>query len=166
MTITNKTKHAEFQPVEKYLEESAVADLKKASEREYTNMYDLTFGQFLRVSDGYFSDVLGDMSEPTVLQIYWIKRFEDFQREFGDAIKGTQVQPTKEQAEAMEGLPKQTFAESMITFARSYFGLHSFSEAENLTIGELIIARRDAYISAIYERRLQAIQLKNIRTKK
>lgn len=166
MIVTNATKYADFQHTEKYLKNAAVDDLKKAAERAYVGMYELTFGQFLRISDGDFSVVLGDMSEPTVLQVYWAKRFADFQKEFGDALKSTQVQPTPEQTRASNGLPKQTFAESMLTFGRAYFGLHSFREAENLTLGDLIIARRDAYISAMYERRLQRIQMEKYKNKK
>lgn len=166
MTITETTKYAEFEPSEKYLQDAAVDDLKKASERAYVGMYELTFGQFLRISGGDFSEVLGDMSEPTVLQVYWAKRFQDFQKEFGDVLKATQVQPTPEQTRASAGLPKQTFAETMLTFGRSYFGLHSFREAENLTLGDLIIARRDSYINALYERRLQRIQMDKYKTKK
>lgn len=166
MTVTEATKYAEFEPSEKYLQDDAVDDLKKAAERAYVGMYELTFGQFLRISGGDFSEVLGDMSEPTVLQVYWAKRFRDFQKEFGDALKATQVQPTAEQTRASAGLPKQTFAESMLTFGRAYFGLHSFREAENLTLGDLIIARRDSYINALYERRLQRIQMEKYKTKK
>lgn len=165
MTVNEKTKYAEFEPTEKYLTNDAVADLKQAAERVYVNMYALTFGQFLRISDGDFSDVLGDMSEPTVLQVYWAKRFKDFQKEFGETLKSTQVKPTPEQQRAADGLPTQTFAESMLTFGRSYFGLHSFREAENLTLGDLIIARRDAYINALYDRRLQRIQMEKYKTK-
>lgn len=166
MIVTNETRYADFQPTEKYLKPASVDALKKASERAYVGMYELTFGQFLRASGGDFSEVLGDMSDPTVLQVYWCKRFADFQAEFGDALKNTQVQPTADQKQAASGLPQQTFAEAMLTFGRAYFGLHSFAEAENLTLGDLIIARKDVYISAMFERRLQAIQMKKYKSKK
>lgn len=166
MIVTETTKYKDFTAAEKYLTEEAVADLKKAAERAYVGMYELTFGQFLQISGGDFAAVLGDMSDPTVLQVYWAKRFADFQKEYGEALKNTQVPMTAEQKRASDGLPKTTFAECMLTFGRSYFGLHNFREAEKLTLGDLIIARRDAYNSAMFERRLQRIQMEKYRKKK
>lgn len=159
MIVTKETKYSDFENLEKYLKDEAVASLKKAAEWAYMGVYELTFGQFLRACDGDFSGILGDLSEPTVLQVYWIKRFEDFKVEFGETLKAYQVPLTAKQKMAADGLPKQTFAESMLIFARSYFGLHSFSDAEGVTIGDLLIAKKDVYISTLFERKYQKLQM-------
>lgn len=166
MRITNKTKYTDFEPVEKYIDEETTASLKKAAERAYKSMYELTFAQFLQACSGYFDGVIGKAQNPTVLQVYWRKRFAEFQVEFNNTLKATNVPLTPKQQRASEGLPKQTFAESMLVFIRQYFGLHSFKEAEQITMGEIIIARKDAYRSAMFERKMAAIEMNEIKTRK
>lgn len=38
-----------------------------------------------------------------------------------------------------------TMAEGLLVFARRYFGCRSFSEAERLTLGEWLMAKKDDY---------------------
>lgn len=161
MIVTRDTKYAEFEPYEKYLSEESISNLKKAAEIEFVPMYDLTFAQFIRACEDT-SVIIGNKEEKTVLQAYWEKRFDEFKKEFDEKIKSTNVQPTKEQAMAAKDLPKQTFAEGILVFGLQYFGLHNFREAENLTLGDIIIARKDAYNTTMFQRRLNAIQMANI----
>lgn len=166
MLITPTTKYAEFVGIEKYLKDDAIAELKKASERAYVQMYELTLADFLECCNGTFNGVLGDLKQPTVLQVYWCKRFKDFAEEFANALKGLQLPRTPEEILAGEGLPKQTFSESMLTFGRNYFGLPNFKEAEKLTLGDLLIAKRDTYIGGLYQRKLHKIQMQKYKGQK
>lgn len=160
MRIDKNTLYIDFARVEKYLTPEAVEALKKSAERAYCSMYELTLAEFIACSNGNWSEVLGDVSKPTVLQVYWCKRFADFTKEFTDTLKSLQAPLTADEQTASAGLPTQTFAESMMIFARGYFGLHSFKSAEQITIGEIVIAKRDTYINALYTRKLHNLQMK------
>lgn len=162
MIVTRDTKYAEFKDFEKFLDDESIANLKRAAEVEFVPMYEMTFVQFLQACEDT-TTIIGKKDNPTVLQVYWEKRFEEFKKEFEEKIKSTNVPPTKEAALAAKDLPAQTFAEGILVFGRQYFGLHNFREAEQLTLGDIIIARKDAYNTAIFQRRLNAIQMANIK---
>lgn len=166
MRITDKTKYATLQPVERYLEPAAVADLKAAAERLYGSMYDLTFETFYACTNEDFSGVLGDLKNPTVLQVYWCKRFAEFTAEFAKALKAMTLPQTADEKAACAGLIKTDWAEGMLVFMQQYFGLRSFKEAEQITIGELLIAKRARYNQDKYQRELANIQRQKMRAKK
>lgn len=161
MIVTRDTKYAEFEDREKFMSDESISILKKAAEVEFVPMYGMTFVQFLQACEDT-TTIIGKKDNPTVLQVYWEKRFEEFKKEFEEKIKSTNVLPTKDEAMAAKDLPAQTFAEGILVFCLHYFGLHNFREAEQLTLGDIIIARKDAYNSAMFQRRLNAIQMANI----
>ena len=165
MLITAQTKYTEVAEAEKYFTPQSVEELKRAAEDTYTSMYDLTFAEFHACANGDFSDVLGDMTDPTVLQVYWCKRFADFVKDFADALQKMQIQQTPDEKRAAKGLLKTDWAESMIVFLQDFFGLRSFKEAEKITIGELLIAKRARFNEETYRRNLARIQTQKI-TKK
>lgn len=164
MRITETTKYKDVEQVAQFFDEGTNKELKEAAEKKYGAMYDLPFVEFYACANGDF-ERLGDTSEPTVLQVYWLKRFEEFIEEFVGAINNLTVRPTPEEEQASEGIPKSNWAESILIFTRGYFGLHNFKEAERITIGEILIAKKAAYIEAMYRRRLQRIQMQKYNRK-
>lgn len=165
MLITAQTKYKEIEEAEKYFTPQSVEDLKRAAEDAYASMYDLTFAYFHACANGDFSDVLGDMTDPTVLQVYWCKRFADFVKEFAGILQKMQIQQTPEEKTAAKGLLKTDWAESMLVFLQDFFGLRSFKEAEKITVGEILIAKRARFNEETYRRNLARIQTQKI-TKK
>jgi len=165
MLITAQTKYSEIADTEKYFTQQSVEDLKRFSEEAYTSMYDLTFATFHACANGDFSDVLGDITDPTVLQVSWCKRFADFVKEFADALQKMQLPQTADEKRAAKGLLKTDWAESMLVFLQDFFGLRSFKEAEKITIGEILIAKRARFNEETYRRNLARIQTQKI-TKK
>lgn len=165
MLITAQTKYKEVAEAEKYFTPQSVEDLKRAAEDAYTSMYDLTFADFHACANGDFSDVLGDITDPTVLQVYWCKRFADFVKEFADMLQKMQIQQTPDEKRAAKGLLKTDWAEGMLVFLRDFFGLRSFKEAETITVGEILIAKRARFNDETYRRNLARIQTQKI-TKK
>lgn len=165
MRITERTKYTTLAPVEKYLTDKDIADIKKAAEVALGSMYDLDFATFWACAGGDFSH-LGDLKDPTVLQVYWCKRFGDFVTEFAKALKELTPKPTPEEEQAAEGLLQVSFGEAMLVFMQQYFGLKSFKEAEKITIGELLIAKRAAFNHDRYQRSLTRIQTKRLKAKK
>lgn len=165
MRITEKTKYSLFEPVEKYVTPEAVSALKQAAERKYGAMYDLTFEQFYTCTQGDFSEILGDISRPTVLQVYWCKRFADFVDEFAKTLQAVTMKPNADEMRAAQGLMKTDWAEGLLVFMQQWFGLKSYKEAEKITIGELIIAKRAQYNQDKYRRQLAKIQTEKYKRK-
>lgn len=164
MRITDKTKYALFEPVEKYLTDEGVANLKRAAEQKFGTMYDLPFGTFYNCAQGDFSH-LGDLTKPTVLQVYWCKRFADFATEFANTLQAVTLKPTTDEQRASQGLMKTDWGENMLVFLQQWFGCRSYKEAEQITIGELIIAKRAQYNQDKYRRQLAKIQTEKYKRK-
>ena len=165
MLITSETKYSEIVEAEKYFTAQSVEKLKKAAEETYGSMYDLTFSTFHACTNGDFSHIIKDAKDPTVLQIYWCKRFADFVKEFAEALKNMQTQQTPDEKKAAKGLLQTDWAENMLVFLQDFFGLRSFKEAENITVGEILIAKRARFNEDTYRRNIARIQTQKI-TKK
>ena len=165
MQITEATKYAEFEPVEKYVTKKMVRGLFESAEEKFGKMYDLEFGTFWQCSNDNFEEVLGNMSEPTVLQVYWKKRFEKFVEEFAATLKAMTLTQTAEEIQAAEGLLKISWDEAILVFVRDYFGLHSFKDAERITMGEILIAKRATYNREKFQRKLAKIQTAKLHKK-
>lgn len=166
MLITEQTKYADIAHVEKYLTEKAVRELYKAAEAKFGSMYDLTFAQFHACANGSFSEIVGDMENPTVLQIYWCKRFGEFVKDFAETLAKITLKQTPDEKRACAGLLKTDWAEGLLVFIRDYFGLSSFKAAENITLGEILIAKRARYNDDLFRRNLARIQTQKIKSKK
>lgn len=165
MRITETTKYSQIRAFEPLFKEEAIGALKDAAERAYGQMYELTLGAFLQCINGNFEVAVGDIApDPLALQYFWCKRFNEFAEEFAKNLQNLQIPQSIESKRAADGLPKQTIAESLLTFTRAYFGLPSFKAAEQITIGEVLIAKRDAYITARYQHNLHKIQLQKYKT--
>lgn len=165
MRVTDKTKYRFFERYEKYLTPESVEALKAEAEKRIAKMYDLTFAQFYDCANGDFSGVLGSVSDPTVLQVYWCKKFADFVQEFTEALKKLTIQPTGDEIKAAQGQLKTDWGEAMLVFLQQFFGLKSFKEAEQITVGEILIARRAQYNRDLYQRKMNNIQLQKMKRK-
>lgn len=166
MLITDQTKYSELAHVEKYLTEQAVRELYNAAEVKFGSMYDLTFAQFHACANGNYSEIVGDMTDATVLQIYWCKRFGEFVKEFAETLSKITLTQTPDEKRACTGLLKTDWAEGLLVFIRDYFGLQSFKAAENITLGEVLIAKRAQYNNDLFRRNLARIQTQKIKNRK
>lgn len=164
MQVTKYTLYSQIEPFEKFITKNSVQNLYKAAEEVFGAMYDLTFAEFWACSNGDFSR-LGDVSNPTVLQVYWRKRFENFVNEFADALKRLTLPQTPEEAQAAQGLVKVSWDEGMLVFIQQWFGLKSYKEAEQITMGEILIAKRAAYNRDKFQRNMSKIQMNKFKKK-
>ena len=165
MRIDKNTKYREFEPIEKYVPDSQKKAITNAAENLYGCMYDLEFGEFWNVANGDLSR-LGSLDDPTVFQTYWLKRFEDFTKEFAETLNKLSVKQTTEEKRAAEGCLKVSWGESVLVFLQKFFGLKSFKEAEKITLGEILIAKRAQYNDDLFARRISQIQMQKIKPKK
>lgn len=165
MRIDKTTKYREFEPIEKYIWDSQKKAITNAAESLYGHMYDLEFGEFWNVANGDFSR-LGGLDDPTVFQMYWLKRFDEFTKEFAETLNKLSIKQTTEEKRAAEGCLRISWGESVLVFLQKFFGLKSFKEAEKITLGELLIAKRAQYNDDLFARRISQIQMQNLKRKK
>ena len=164
MRITERTLYATIEPIEKYFRPKMAEDIMRAAEGQFGGMYDLDFATFWACAGGDFSH-LGDMKNPTVLQVYWVKRFNKFVEEITQALKGLTLNPTADESKAGQGLLQVTWGEGILVFLQQWFGLKSYKEAEKITMGELLIAKRAQYNQDLFRRRLAQIQTAKFKKK-
>ena len=163
MKITSKTKYADFEPYEPFLTGESVAELKAAAERSIRFCHTLTLDEFWGLLAGDYS-LLGDLSSPSVYQVYWAKRFKDFVEEFTQSCNALSMKdPENDGMDA--GCVKIEPQENMLIFVREYFGLHSFVEAGERTIGEYILARKDAFNKWRTRKNIEKKQLAKLKKK-
>lgn len=165
MRINERTKYKEFQKVEKYLTKQSVQRIKDAAEKKYGGMYDMPFERFYSCANGDFSHLYIN-NEPTVLQVYWQKRFEEFVKEFAQALQKLTLPATDDERVASQDLLKLEWGEAILVFVQNYFGCRSFKEAEQITIGEILIAKRAQYNKDKYMRQLGQVQARKMQHKK
>lgn len=166
MQITEKTLYNDLAPFERYLTADGIKEIKAAAARFYKRGYDLTVDEYFGLVAGDYS-LLGDLREPTVLQVYWLKYFaEDFLPSFSRDCE-TYKSPTDEkQREAQNGTYDMTMQEGMVVFLQSFFGLSSFAAAGGLTLGEYITARKHKYNCDLVQHNYDRISRREMKNKR
>lgn len=157
MRVTSNTKYADFEQYEYAVTEEGTKVLMEQAEQLYGHCNELTIDQFWGLMSGDFS-ILGDISDPSVLQVYWCKRFTQFCEQFTQVCRRLKLEPRDDEAKAQKGCVEISPMEGMLIFTREYFGLHSFSEAGQRTLGEYVTARKDKYNEARTRRNFEDIQ--------
>lgn len=165
MIINERTKYKDFEQAEKYATQDSLQQIKGAAEKHFKNCYELTIDEFFGVLGGDYS-LLGNLKNPTILQVYWLKRFKDFVDEFSKACERLTIQPTPDEQQCKNGCVKVTPQEAMLIFTREYFGLPSFYEAGKRTIGEYLTARKDRYNEARQHRNYEELQKRKLKLKR
>ena len=116
------------------------------------DLWQLTIGDLSKSYGALAFDLSDDKSAAAVFQaINAIKAHMD---DFGKLLEQYQVPLTGKEQAAATGLPEYNETEGLLVFARNYFGLKSFTEAERVTLADVLLAKKDAYITAMYERNL------------
>lgn len=167
MQINGLDKYADMLGVIDVLTNESRQRLADASVRSLRPFYELTLGEFFACIRGDFS-VIGirsseDWAQLSVAQGFWVEKFRDFINEFIKVCEALKAPQTPEDAVLTAGVKPSTFEEAALLFARSYFGLPSFTAAADTTLGDYVIARKDDYNKTIIAR-AQAARMK--KTKK
>lgn len=140
------------------LTEESKTSIRDLAIRTYGAFNDLTIGRWVECMHGDFSRVLGDITG-SWLQIYWLRAFKEFCEEFPKTLERLSPKMDNDEQRACEGLMQSTLIESLLVFTRNYFGLHSFNEAQEITLGEVLIAKKASYNDAVFRKMLAKIQL-------
>lgn len=150
--------------IDDYLKADAREQIKSAALERYGSYHELTIGRFSECLDGDFSRAVGEYHtgriDGTWLQVYWMRGFIDFAKEYTETLKKLSPAMDADEERAASGLLDTTLIESILVFARNYFGMHSFSETENkITLGEILIAKKAVYNETTFRKKLANIQL-------
>lgn len=163
MTITSKTLYADFEQYESVLTEESVQELKQAAQEFFKPCHLLTIDEFWGLLHKDFQ-LLGDVTNPTVLQVYWCKAWGSFLEQFTKTCEKLSLKDPESDA-IQSGCVQMQPQENMLIFVREYFGLKSFTEAGHVTIGEYVLARKDHYNQNKMRKNYEALQLKKIKNK-
>lgn len=162
MIVTAETLYKDFAAFEKLAKAEDLQRVEEAAVKMYGNFYALTISQFVKLTTEPLADV---EAEPSVLRVYWLKYIERSIKAFATALENLTLPAMPEDAGIIDQLPKVTMAEAMLIFARSYFGLHSFDEAERITLGEYLIAKKDEFRNGLAQRLREAKMKQKLNTK-
>lgn len=127
--------------------------------------YTLTLAEFFGCCEGDFGCVMKDTENPTTGEALWLDVFRVFIADFGKILERLVIPQTPEQKQASANCLPVEWQEGMLVFVRAYFGLKSFGEAENVTIGDYLLAKKDEYNSTIFQRNMAKIQTQKIHKK-
>lgn len=158
------TPYSEIAEIDKYnlLSEKNQRELADAAVKIYGSHWSMTIDDLAALLSGDFSR-LGDMSDPTILQVFWVKGFKKFMDDFTKALESLTIPMTADERRASEGLPPVSFIEGLLIFAKNYFRHHSFEQAGKTILSGILIAKKDTYRSQMQNRRWQAIQQEKIK---
>lgn len=148
-----------------YLEQSSIKDIKSAAERKFGTPWGLTIGELFTCMDGEFGIIGVDKRHPetlTAFQYYWMESFKDMCESLSKTLNALSVEQSADAKQASAACRPMGFQEGIKVFCREYFGLHSFGAVGALTLDDLLLAKKDQYNKAIFEKGMAHIlSLKN-----
>lgn len=140
--------------------EMEAAKVASGSEFKY-NFWDITIEELGVILDGKLPQRIIDLFNiEGISAAEFLKRnnaFEQFIKDFCTIFGKLNVPETADEKKASVGIPVFTHYEGMLIFAQEFFHLHNFTEAGNITLGDLYLAKKRWYASKLYERNYTSI---------
>lgn len=148
--------------------EQSRADILAAACDKYGDYWSLTIGRYFNLTTR--EEVLGvAYDNESILQHFWLDGLTAFGDEFANVINSLQVPDgmlKSYELAARSARIQVSPLEGALVFCQKYFYLHSFAEAENVTLADYVMALRSEYNSTIYQRKVAQLQEIEIRRKK
>lgn len=165
--VDKDTKMAFLAPFLEYLKEDTRKQLKEAAVAVYGDPWSKELGILFDGIRGKFPEYImpSKPEDLTVLQYFWLEAFKDMVEALLRTLEKLRPPQSKDAAAAMKACRPMSFEESTLVFCREYFGLHSFSEVRDLTISDLLLAKKDRYNTAAYERARAELMERRQKTK-
>lgn len=152
----------------KFATPETIAAIKEAAVAMYGDYWEMTIGRLIKLDSGDYSSIGYNGSE-TIAQHYWLEGLREFGKDLAKIARGLQIPKSllrKYEMQARTACINTSAAEGMLIFTQKYFGLHSFREAENITVSEYIIARRADYNSTVMQRKAEQLQMAEIKQRR
>ena len=80
-------------------------------------------------------------------------------------MKRATIRQNNDELRAAEGALKISWGEAVLVFVQQFFGLGSFKDAEKITTGEILIAKRAQYNRDLFQRNMAKIQVNKFKKK-
>lgn len=145
------------------MDEESKNRLIEDAERVYGSPWGLALKDFFALSEGdltYIGLEKADYIKASVRQYIWMMSFRECVERVTGLVNAFQVPLSDEAKQANEKCLKMGFKEVTLIFVRKYFGLRSFEEAENTTLSNFIVAKKDAFNNGIFQYAMNEIQRK------
>ena len=141
--------------------------LVQDAEKVYGSPWALTLRDFFALAGGDLSYIgtTKDSLNASVRQYVWYKEFKDCVEQVTHLLNKLRVPQSAEAQMASGRCLKMTGQEAAFVFVRKYFGLKSFEQAENVSLADYIIAKKDAYNSAMFQYAMNEIQRQKLNKK-
>ena len=162
MKISARTKWRTIAQVDEFFDEDTRKRLEDAAKRVFGSYMELTLDKFLDLYQNEYKSVLGEMSDPTVMQVYWLRGFSKFVEDMTKALERMSIKPDAMELQAQEGTLQMNFAEAVLVFVQEYFSLPSFDACGSITIGEFLLAKRASFNRALMQRNLHKLQMQKL----
>lgn len=158
MNITKETLYYDFVEDEEFIDKETEDKIIEASKEVYGDYYDLTIENlidFTKEDTDAYDELMNN--NITVFRVYWFKGLSEFLKTYLNLLKNFVVKESSEESIASKACYPVEFGESLLIFAREYFNLHSFKEAANINLADLLIAKKDAYNKSVFEKTYTAL---------
>lgn len=165
MSISNDTRYIEVALILENITAECLKELQvKAPIAVFGNggYYAMTLGQFGALLQGVSpAEVLGvtGMESMTVFEYYTLQGLPDFIKTYIERLQRLTPELTADERIGSAMCLPVTAAEGLLLYAREYFGLHSFAEAESIRLSDILIAKKDSY-NALMRQRAQVAKMK------
>lgn len=168
MTINPNDKFLPYMLILQTADEASKRRLEEDANSHYGNPWLLSIKDFFALTNNDLSHIgltQDTVVNATVRQFVWIQEFREMCEQVVAILKRLQVPESADSRRAAEQCIDTTSLEAAIVFARRYFGLRSFTEAEEVTMSDFIIAKKDEYNRSIYQYSITEIQRKKLSRK-
>lgn len=161
LKIDRHTKWIDFAAMEHCISaEDTQRIMEKAVTAKYgeNGFYMLTIKELLDGMHGEFAELYEDEGK-TVFDIYRVRAFSAWLRDFVALVDSFSLKPTAKQIRYANGCVEMSFDESVYVFLREYFNLPCFDDVLGLTVGDYLLAKKDNFNRMTIERnQLQALK--------
>ena len=161
LKIDKSTLISEIYPMLDLMTETDIENLKQKSIDQLfkSTFMSLTVGQFINASNGKVEALFETFEEKrmTAFQYFALMAFADFVKDFLEKLGSFKIPLTSEENQAADGLPEFTLSEHLILYSFNRFKCGSLYEAEQRTLSEILLLKKEDYINRMYEKKYNAI---------
>lgn len=167
--LSSRTKYSEA--LEALLPEAQLEELKNTAVKYFIGYrpYEMPLRIFLDILEDNFKNekLVKDCADGlTLFAKLYLDKIGDFVKEFCEKYEALTNKLTAEERKAGEACIETSFRENIIVFTRSYFGLPSFVKAYEITLGEILIAKKDKYNEVAFRQAYNKIELEKLKSKR
>lgn len=168
MKIDPNARYVEYLLLLENADKESMDRLQEDAESHLGSPWSLALRDFFALSSGDLSFIGLDAKNAinaTVRQYVWMKAFKEVVEHVANLLQQLRVPQSADAQKASQQCLKMDVQEAALVFVRKYFGLKSFTEAENVTLADYIIAKKDEYNTAMFQYAMSDLQRQKFKHK-